>query len=165
MNETVKKALEQIKIECSPDKDKSRFAEFGEIFDMFFGQTPKKRPNFIGGINDKRNTLHENLFHAMYPYLKSQVHFGTGKGGFEKYMAKRFTADFYDEEKNIIYEIDGTSHNTKIQSLKDKIRDYFFYHELGIMTYRFTNEQVERMVIERLDHLYEEGVLHERNTN
>lgn len=159
MDEVVSKAFEQIKFECRPDRDRTGFDLFGEVFDMFFGQTPKKGSNFVGGMNDKRNTLHENMFQAMFPDFIPQVHFGTGKGGLEKYMSKRFTADFYDEENNRIFEIDGDNHKTELQSLKDKIRDYFFYHELGITTYRFTNKKVEEMMINRLEDLYKEGVL------
>jgi len=156
VNEQIKRYFEQIKFECRPNKDLNGF---GDIFDMFFGGVPEPESNFIGGMNDSRNTLHENLFHAIYPYMKPQVHFGTGKDGLEKYHSKRFTVDFYHEENNEIYEIDGTSHKEYIQSLKDKIREYFFFHELGIRTYRITNKGVEELVLGRLEELYKEGVL------
>ena len=156
MNRAVERAFNQVKFECRPDKD----IPFGiYVFDLFFGGLDKGH-NFIGGMNDRRNTMHENMFHAMHPNMKKQVHFGTGKGGYEKYLAKRYTADFYDEENNVIYEIDGNSHKTELQSLKDKIRDYFFWHELGIKTIRFTNQEVENMVVETLEYLHEKGVLH-----
>lgn len=160
MNEVVEKTFKQIKIECSPNKDIE--ISYFDVFDIFFGQSPKLNinSNFVGGINDERNTLHENLFQAMYPSLKSQVHFGTGKGGLEKYLSKRFTADFYDEENNIIYEIDGNSHKTELQYYKDKIRDAFFFIEHGIKTIRYTNEQVELMVIDKLEKLDKEGKLY-----
>src|SRR5699024_12876131 len=107
---------------------------------MFFGGSSslskEKEHNFVGGINDTRRTLHENMFHLLYPGLKSQVHFGTGKGGLEKYHSKRFTADFFDEENKKIYEIDGKSHKEERQILKDKIRSYVFWNKLGIETYR-----------------------------
>lgn len=160
MREIVGKVFESIKYQCRPDKDEDPLRTFVDVFDAFMnGEVSKPKCNFVGGMNDKRNTLHENLFHALYPSLKTQVHFGTGKGGLEKYLSKRFTADFYDEESNIIYEIDGSSHRNELQILKDKIRDYFFYHELGIKTVRFTNEEVEQLVIKRLEELYEAGVL------
>jgi|SRR5690625_900822 len=159
VNELVKKHYEYIRFHCRPDKDKSEFEIFDEVFNMFFGQLPKGKSNFIGGINDKRNTLHENMFHMLYPDLTPQVHFGTGKGGLKKYHSKRFTADFYDEENEVIYEIDGSSHKEELQMLKDKIRDYFFWNELGIKTYRITNEEVEQMVIKRLEQLHEMGKL------
>lgn len=159
MNETVRKTFEQIKIECRPNKD----IEISplDVFDIFFGQSNKLNinSNFIGGINDKRNTLHENMFQALFPHLIPQVHFGTGKGGYEKYWSKRFTADFFDEDKNIIYEIDGRNHETELQYYKDKIRDAFFMIEHGIKTIRYTNEQVEQMVINRLETLDKEGKL------
>ena len=159
LNEEVKKIYERIKFECRPDKDVPLF-DF--MFMTFFGNVEENRTNFIGGINDKRNTLHENLFQVMWGNsVKPQVHFGTGKGGYEKYLTKRYTADFYDEEKNIIFEIDGDNHKNELQILKDKIRDYFFLHELGIITIRFTNEQVEKMLIEHLTKQYESGELDE----
>lgn len=157
MNEAVRKTFEQIKIECRPNKDKPFLID---VFDMFFGQIPQEaKHNFIGGINDDRNTLHENMFQALFPHLIPQVHFGTGKGGYEKYWSKRFTADFFDEDKNIIYEIDGRNHETELQYYKDKIRDAFFMIEHGIKTVRYTNEQVEQMVINRLVMLDKEGKL------
>lgn len=151
MEESVRNLFNQIKFECRPNKDKPFF---DDIFTMFFGNSEN---NFIGGMNDDRNTLHENLFQAMFPDLKAQVHFGTGVGGYEKYLAKRYTADFYDEEKKIIFEIDGKSHQTEINIIKDKIREYFFFHELGIRTIRFTNDEVEKMLIRHLKRLYEAG--------
>lgn len=155
LNELVKNVFNQIKFECRPNKDKPFF---DEVLSIFFGGTEQ---NFIGGMNDDRNTLHENLFHAMFPDLKAQVHFGTGVGGYEKYLSKRYTADFYDEERNIIFEIDGRSHNTEINIMKDKIRDYFFFHELGIRTIRYTNDEVEEMLTRRLKRLDETGELSE----
>lgn len=141
--------------ECRPRK----------LFDFLLKElcsaSDKPKVNFIGGINDSRYTLHENLFSALYPHYKKQVHFGTGKGGYEKYFAKRYTVDFYDEENDIIYEIDGANHNTELQKIKDKIRDYFFWHELGIKTVRLTNESVENIAWERLCALNREGKLSE----
>src|SRR5699024_1403343 len=73
--------------------------------------------------------------------------------------SKRFTAVFFDEENKKIYEIDGNNHREYLQTLKDGIRNYFFWHELGIRTFRITNEKVEKIVIERLEELYKEGVI------
>lgn len=158
MNEDIKKAFEQIKLECSPYKPTG----FADIFDMFFGgiHESKKRHNFVGGINDNRNTLHENMFHALYPYLTPQVHFGTGKGGLEKYFSKRFTVDFLDEDRGVVYEIDGRSHESELQQNKDRIKELFFEIEHGYQTIRFTNEEVEKMIINRLKELYAEGKLY-----
>lgn len=154
-DDELNKWFEAILFECNPEKP------FNLIFESFFGGSDKPKINFIGGINDKRNTLHENLFSALYPNLKKQVHFGTGKGGYEKYLSKRYTVDFYDEEKDVIYEIDGSNHNTELQKIKDKIRDYFFWHELDIKTIRLTNKAVENIAWERLCTLNEEGKLSE----
>jgi hypothetical protein len=128
------------------------------VFNVFIDDI-FKTSNFIGGINDKKRTLHENMFARMYPHLKSQVHFGTGKGGYKEYGVKRYTVDFYDEHNRIIYEIDGKNHNLKLNKLKDRIRELFFGLELGITTVRFTNEQVEQMLFDRLVNLREKGVL------
>lgn len=159
MNETVRRTFEQIKIECRPNKD----IEISplDVFDIFFGQSSKLNinSNFIGGINDERNTLHENLFQAMYPNLTPQVHFGTGKGGLKTYMSTRFTVDFFDEVNGIVYEIDGKSHEDELQKTKDRIKELFFEIEHGYKTIRYTNEEVENMVIKRLEYLYEAGVL------
>ncbi|KON90543.1 hypothetical protein AF333_29040 [Aneurinibacillus migulanus] len=141
-----------IKNQCNPNCP----SDFGEVFDIFFSS---QSSNFVGGQGDKRRTTHENMFSMLYPHMKQQVHFGTGKGGLEEYLSKRFTADFYDEENNIIYEIDGDNHKTEIKILKDKIRDYFFYHELGIRTVRLTNQQVEEMMMEKLLELERKGLL------
>lgn len=159
MNEIVKRTFEQIKIECRPNKD----VEISpiDVFDIFFGQSSKLNidSNFVGGINDERNTLHENLFQAMFPNLKSQVHFGTGKGGLETYTSTRFTVDFLDEANGIVYEIDGKSHEGELQKTKDRIKEIFFEIEHGYKTIRYTNEEVENMVIKRLEYLYKAGVL------
>lgn len=155
MDKEVIRIFEQIKYECRPDKDVS-ISE--TIFNIFFVTEPKQETNFIGGINDDRNTLHENLFQAMWgDSVKPQVHFGTGKGGYEKYLSKRYTADFYDEERNVIYEIDGDNHKSEVQKIKDRIRDYFFLHELGIRTIRITNEMVEEMLLSELERKYKSG--------
>src|SRR5699024_1351467 len=159
MNETVKKHFEYIKLHCSPYKPNG----FGDIFDMFFGGSSSlnkgKEHNFVGGMNDTRRTLHESMFHLLYPGLKAQVHFGTGKGGLEQYLSKRFTADFLYEENWIVYEIDGRNHENELQQSKDRMKKYFLIIEHGYKTIRFTNEEVEQMVIARLKELYEEGAL------
>ena len=156
LNEIVERVFNIIKFECRPDKDEPFF---NFMFETFFGGVEKRKTsNFVGGINDKRNTLHENMFLVMWgDSVKAQVHFGTGKGGYEKYLTKRYTADFYDEENDIIYEIDGDSHKTELQILKDRLRDYFFLHELGIRTIRISNKRVEQILIDELNRKYESG--------
>lgn len=150
MNE-LQQWFDALKFECRPNKDLTHGVG---ILNEFL-----KTDNFVGGINDKRNTLHENLFSAMFPHLKKQVHFGTDKGGYEKYLSKRYTADFYNETTDEIYEIDGSSHKTELQKLKDNIRDIFFWQELGIKTVRLSNQDVETMVMNRLQKLFEEDKL------
>lgn len=92
-DEELQKWFNGLLYECRPVK------LFDLLLEDFFNVSDKPKINFIGGINDSRNTLHENLFSSLYPKFKKQVHFGTGKGGYEKYLAKRYTADFYDEKK------------------------------------------------------------------
>lgn len=97
--------------------------------------------NFHGGCNDKLLTRHEMIFKSMFPNLIPQKVFGTGIGGYKKYMAKRYIADFFDEHKKIIIEIDGENHKKQLISLKDKIRNNFFYDN-GYQVIRFTNQDV-----------------------
>lgn len=157
----VTKIFEDIKFNLRPEKETPLFELMFESFFKSPEESNIRKNNFIGGMNDRKNTLHENLFQAMFPDLKSQVTFGTGKGGYEKYLSKKFTADFYDKENKVIFEIDGKSHTTELGVLKNKIRDYFFWHELGLRTIRITNERVEEMLMEHLKELNESGDLDE----
>ncbi|WP_126498228.1 DUF559 domain-containing protein [Staphylococcus simulans] len=84
------------------------------------------------------------------PFLSSQIVFGLGKGAYKKYGVLKYTADFFWEEENKIYEIDGDNHKTELQKLKDKKRDLIFELEFGIKTIRYTNKQVEEMLLERI---------------
>lgn len=88
------------------------------------------------------NTRHEIMFAQMHPHLKRQVVFGTGKGGYKKWMTKKFTVDFFDEENKIAYEIDGKSHKTKLGWVVDRLKDHFMA-ERDILVVHVTNEQVE----------------------
>ncbi|MED5940029.1 DUF559 domain-containing protein [Streptococcus anginosus] len=98
-------------------------------------------------------TQHERIFHQMYPTLRQQVVMGTGKDGYKKWGVKKFTLDFYDTEHKIAYEIDGASHSTKIGRLKDEYRDKFLQFIHGIRTVRYTNKQVEILLLERIREL------------
>lgn len=153
MDDIVKKIYQAVKFQCRPNKDRN---DFEVAFESFFGTN---QSNFVGGQNDKRNTLHENIFQIMFPSFESQVTFGTGKGGYDKYLSKKYTVDFFDKENGIIYEIDGKNHATEIGILKDRIRDCFFMNELGYKTVRITNKEVERMLISRIKTLKQAGVL------
>lgn len=124
------------------EADPRRLKGFEDIFGSFFG-TKKEKPIW-------QNTKHEKTFRNLYPFLKSQIVFGLGKGAYKKYGVLKYTADFYWEEENKIYEIDGNSHKTELQKLKDKKRDLILELEFGIKTVRYTNEQVEQMLLERI---------------
>lgn len=133
-------------------------SSIGDLFDVFFG-IGKHSSNFLGGCGDKRRTLHETIFSMLYPKLKQQVVFGTGKGGLKKYLCRRFVADFYDEERKSVYEVDGKNHGKGTQKHSDKIKDCFFMLEHRIRVVRFTNKQVEEMLLNRLRELEAKGVL------
>ena len=109
-----------------------------------------ERNNFVGGCNNSRRTTHEAIFKMLNPNLEEQVSFGTGEGGYKKYGVKRYIADFYDNQNNLIYEIDGKNHSNELKILKDKIRDYFFFYDLNIKTIRLSNKGVEKILKERL---------------
>lgn len=95
-------------------------------------------------------TKHENAFSMLYPHLERQVTFGLGKGAYKKYKVLKYTADFYSSQNNIIYEIDGANHNRELQSLKDEKRDLILELKYGIKTIRFSNHEVEKMVLKRI---------------
>lgn len=128
-----------------------------------------KKSNFHGGCNDNFNTQHELLFYKVFPYLQKQRHFGTGIGGYKKYGVKRYIADFVDSSSNTIIEIDGNSHNDKIQKIKDKIRDLFF-KEHGYLVIRFKNQDVINLyklycniVAQEVEDEYMQSLHEERN--
>ena len=100
--------------------------------------------NFVGGCNTRINTLHENMFFHMFPFLKKQIVFGTGKHGYKIYGTKRYIADFLDEKNMRIIEIDGVSHNTPQCKLKDYKKELFF-ESRGYKVIRFTNDEVETL--------------------
>lgn len=93
-------------------------------------------------IRQFENTRHELMFSTMFPHLERQVTFGAGKGGLKKWLTKKFTVDFFDRQKNIAYEIDGSSHNTQLGWVNDRLKDHFM-KEQGILVVRITNQQVE----------------------
>lgn len=98
----------------------------------------------------------EQMFHIVFPTLQQQVVFGTGKGGYERYWSKKYTADFYDPERKIDYEIDGPEHKFGKHYLKDKIRDIALWQLYGIRVCRYTNKQVENMVKRRIIEVFPE---------
>lgn len=114
---------------------------FNELINIFIGE--KEKPVF-------KNTKHEKVFSILFPELEQQVTFGTGKGGYKEWGVKKFTADFYDRDINVIYEIDGRSHLTEIGKLKDSYRDKLLNALYEIHTVRFSNKEVEKMLLERI---------------
>lgn len=90
-------------------------------------------------------TESERIFHLMFPELRWQVTFGTGKNGLKKWGSKKYVADFYWPEEKTIFEIDGKSHKTEYRQVCDKLRDLFFKGELGIKTVRLSNQQVKEL--------------------
>ncbi|NMK81802.1 DUF559 domain-containing protein [Staphylococcus capitis] len=116
--------------------------DFLDVFGDFFGDR-RTKPIWKG-------TTHENVFNKLFPFLETQVVFGLGKGAYKKYGVLKYTADFYDADRKTIYEIDGSSHKTKLQKLKDEKRDLTLELEFGIKTYRFSNKKVEQMLLERI---------------
>ena len=117
-----------------------------DFFNWVLNEPPKKK--MITSF-----TTHEQIFHLLYPNLRQQVVFGTGKNGYKEWGVKKFTLDFYNEDKNIAYEIDGKTHETKIGKLKDRYRDGLLYHLHGIKTVRYTNAEVENMLKKRIKEL------------
>lgn len=114
------------------------------------GESPKK-------VMITSYTTHEQIFHLMYPFLKQQVTFGTGKNGYKDWGVKKFTLDFYDEDRKVAYEIDGKSHRSEIGKLRDELRDGLLYHLHGIRTVRYSNLEVENMLKRRIKEI---GVEH-----
>lgn len=145
----VEKAFKIIKLNFDPKLN------LGSLNNLLFNMP---NSNFSGGNGDVR-TMHERIFHVFYPEFIQQVSFGSGKGGFDKYGFKTITVDFLDEKNNIAYEIDGKNHEQELQKLKDRMKEIFLYQEYGIKTKRITNQNVEEMLLKRLEKLEEEGVL------
>jgi len=132
---------------CKP-RYKTDIGMLNDIFNIFF--SGRRPTNFIGGCNDTRRTLHENMFAVLFPGLKQQVSFGTGKGGVEKYLCKRYIVDFYNESDKTACEINGKSHNMDLRKIKDRIKKCCLYIEHGVTMYEFTNKEVENLAKERI---------------
>lgn len=156
---TVEQLFKEIMIKCNPRYND--FVNFCLVFDMFFGGKVKKEPNFIGGCGDKRRTTHEKIFSLLYPNLKQQVSFGTGKNGFKTYGATRYIVDFYDENDKSAYEIDGKGHARPYKQAVDNLKAHCLYHVHGITTYRISNKKVEEMLMNRLREIEKSGRLYE----
>lgn len=137
----VEKAFENIMINCSP------YFDMNYMVDLTLGA---RKSNYIGGCGDIR-TQHEQVFSLLFPELDPQVSFGSGKGGMKKYGFKRVIVDFYDDERKLAIEIDGKNHKNTRQAYKDSMKALMLLKEHGVKTVRFTNEEVEKMLIKRLE--------------
>lgn len=89
-------------------------------------------------------TIHENMFASMFPELDRQVTFGTGKNGHKMWGSKKFTADFFDKENKIAYEIDGKSHDLLNVQVVDELKKRFLLSK-GIKVVRIDNKYVESL--------------------
>lgn len=151
---TAEKVFNLMKLKFDPKL--SDASMFEDIFNMFSG---KVGSNFSGGCGDAM-TMHERMFQYLHPYLKPQVSYGTGKGGYEKYGFNRVIVDFYHEKENMAIEIDGENHSQELQKLKDRIKELFLEIEHGVNTIRFTNKEVEDMTMRKLRELERSNQLH-----
>lgn len=133
-----------------------KYKDIGEVDVMFNGMFGSifgfKDSNFRGGCGQVR-TIHENMMAILYPAAEQQVVFGTGKGGHKKWLSKKFTADFFDRKNNFVIEIDGFSHQSELAKIKDRLRTAFF-QSIGIRTARFTNKEVEGMMLRHLKKMF-----------
>lgn len=137
----IEKAFENIMVGCSP------YFDMNYMVDLTLGT---RKSNYIGGCGDIR-TQHEQVFSLLFPELDPQVSFGSGKGGMKKYGFKRVVVDFYDDKRKIAIEIDGKNHKSREQAYKDAVKALMLFREYGVETIRFTNEEVEEMLIKRLE--------------
>lgn len=138
--EIIKYGFEKIMNYC-------RFKEKG-AFLQDFNKTLFPKNRFKGGTGSFR-TVHENLFAILHPEFEQQVVFGTGKGGQKRFGCKKYTADFFDRNSNIVIEIDGGTHSTKLRILKDELRELFFL-SIGIGVVRYPNKYIEKLAVSAL---------------
>lgn len=124
-------------------------SRFQAVFDSFFGADP-----FRGYRRGGRLTWHELMFARWFPELQQQVTFGTGKGGRAAWGAPSFTADFFDEEERVVWEIDGPSHRGAIRQDRDTRKDRFF-ESVGITVKRLPNSAIEGWARDALLHVAE----------
>jgi very-short-patch-repair endonuclease len=89
-------------------------------------------------------TVYEQMFHEMNSHLVCNKAIGTGIGGKKRYGTPKFVPDFIDEERMVIYEIDGSWHEHDDKQAKDAIKTAF-YESRGYTVVRLTNEEVAAM--------------------
>jgi len=142
------------------EKDFESIEELNIFNELIFNADPKALKGthdifeaFFGNFYEKpvwKDTLHENIFSRLFPFLEKQITFGLGKGAYKKYGVLKYTVDFYNREDDVVWEIDGGSHNSGLQRIKDEKRDLILAIEYGVETIRITNEQVENLLLERI---------------
>ena len=123
-------------------------AQAGENGPMYGHHHTEEAKKKIGENSSWRNqgtgkgsTAAEDRFAKLHPDFEQEVSFGTGKGGGKIWGTCHWIADFYDRRNNIIYEIDGSSHNTEYIKKRDKRKDEFF-KSIGIEVVRIKNKDV-----------------------
>lgn len=128
------------------------------IFELFVSGKMLDR-HIRGGSGDWRRTKHEVMFSILFPELKQQMSFGTGRGGLREYGSTKFVADFYDEKANVVYEIDGPGHARRKARLRDINKTLCLLELYGIKVKRITNQSVEQLMKRRIASLFDEGAL------
>ena len=88
------------------------------------GTNPLKNRGVNGMIRTKEELIVEHLLKPLG--FKSEIVFGTGYRGIEKYNCNRFVADFYNKKYKLVIELDGSSHLMKGVKERDKRKDKFF---------------------------------------
>lgn len=101
-------------------------------------------------LEDRRKELRRNQTkteEVLWWYLRDK------KLGFKfkrQHSISGYILDFYCPEKKLIIELDGEVHNTKEAKEYDMVRDKFF-KDLGYITLRFLNKEVEDDIGKVLD--------------
>ncbi len=103
-------------------------------------QTPFGRKDFY------EYTKWEKQFQEMRPDLSHEVVFGTGYKN--PYGSSWFKADFVDDKKLIIYEINGEHHYKNKKRIETDERKKKFFISKGFSVISYTNQEVEAMYAE-----------------
>ena len=120
---------------------------------VYGDNNPSKNPEIVKKMEATRKRLKIGFYRringtvrskeemVMDKYLlplgfKTNHNMGTGNGGWKKYGCPHFQADFYNEEKNLVVELDGSSHLKKGKKETDARKDKFC-KDNNIMILRF----------------------------
>lgn len=150
------RAFRLIKTYC----DVSGFSDRGVFeyaFDSVFAGNQRPR----GAIGCPHGTIHEVMFSLLHPNMERQISIGTGKNGRQKYGPSKYVMDFYYSNargEKFCIEIDGKGHRAEIKRLKDQIKEACLWLEHGIATIRFTNEEVEQLMKNRLSAIHDQSL-------